>query len=91
MPFSYSFIAFLYSIVICSSLDPLEITTPCNGNFLLLWLFIEEVTQMQGVSDGCFDLSTVKENVIVSVENALVTHTDIIPQDLVIRTDNGSH
>ncbi|MGB9169072.1 MAG: hypothetical protein WCB31_09115 [Nitrososphaeraceae archaeon] len=46
---------------------------------------------MQGVSDGCFDLSTVKENVIVSVENALVTHTDIIPQDLVIRTDNGSH
>ena len=38
----------------------------------------------------CFDLSAVKENAIISVENALVTHKDIIPQDLVIRTDNGS-
>ena len=40
----------------------------------------------------CFDLSAVKENAIISVENALVTHKDIVPQqDLVIRTDNGSH
>lgn len=39
-----------------------------------------------------FDLSAVKENTIISVENALVTHKDIVPQqDLVIRTDNGSH
>jgi transposase InsO family protein len=39
----------------------------------------------------CFDLSAVKENAIISVENALVTHKDIVPQqDLVIRTDNGS-
>ena len=38
----------------------------------------------------CFDLSAIKENAIISVENALVTHKDIIPQDLVIRTDNGS-
>ena len=35
----------------------------------------------------CFDLSAVKENAIISVENALVTHKDIVPQqDLVIRT-----
>ena len=33
----------------------------------------------------------VKENAIISVENALVTHKDIVPQqDLIIRTDNGS-
>ena len=38
----------------------------------------------------CFDLYAIKENAIISVENALVTHKDIIPQDLVIRTDNGS-
>jgi putative transposase len=39
----------------------------------------------------CFDLSAVKENAIISVENALVMHKDIVPQqDLVIRTDNGS-
>ena len=32
-----------------------------------------------------FDLSAVKENAIISVENALVTHKDIVPQqDLVI-------
>jgi putative transposase len=38
----------------------------------------------------CFDLSAVKENAIISVENALVTHKDIAPENLVIRTDNGS-
>jgi putative transposase len=38
----------------------------------------------------CFDLSAVKENAIISVENALVTHKDIVPENLVIRTDNGS-
>lgn len=38
----------------------------------------------------CFDMSAVKENAIISLENALVTHKDIIPENLVIRTDNGS-
>lgn len=38
----------------------------------------------------CFDLYAVKENAIIAIENALVTHKDIVPQDLVIRTDNGS-
>ena len=38
----------------------------------------------------CFDLSAVKENAIISVENALVTHNCIVPENLVIRTDNGS-
>jgi putative transposase len=38
----------------------------------------------------CFDLSAVKENAIISIENALVTHKDIVPENLVIRTDNGS-
>ena len=38
----------------------------------------------------CFDMSAVKENTIISLENALVTNRDIVPQqDLVIRTDNG--
>jgi putative transposase len=38
----------------------------------------------------CFDLSAVKENAIISIENALVTHKNIVPIELVIRTDNGS-
>jgi putative transposase len=39
----------------------------------------------------CFDLSSaVKENAIIAIENALVTHKDIVPENLVIRTDNGS-
>jgi hypothetical protein len=39
----------------------------------------------------CFDLYVVKENAIRSIENALVTHKDIVTQqDLVIRTDTGS-
>jgi putative transposase len=38
----------------------------------------------------CFDLSAVKENAIISVENSLVTHKNIVPENLVIRTDNGS-
>jgi len=38
----------------------------------------------------CFDMSAVKENAIISLENALVTHKDIVPENLVIRTDNGS-
>ena len=39
----------------------------------------------------CFDLSAVKENAIIAIENALVTHNDIVPENLlVIRTDNGS-
>jgi hypothetical protein len=38
----------------------------------------------------CFDLSAVKENAIIAIENALVTHKDIVPENLVIRTDNGS-
>jgi len=38
----------------------------------------------------CFDLSAVKENAIISVENSLVMHKDIVPENLVIRTDNGS-
>ena len=38
----------------------------------------------------CFDMSAVKENAIISLENALVTHKDIVPENLVIRTDNSS-
>ena len=39
----------------------------------------------------CFDLSAVKENALIAIENALVTHNDIVPENLlVIRTDNGS-
>jgi putative transposase len=38
----------------------------------------------------CFDLSAVKENAIIAIENALVTHKGIVPENLVIRTDNGS-
>jgi putative transposase len=38
----------------------------------------------------CFDMSAVKENAIIAIENALVTHKDIVPENLVIRTDNGS-
>jgi len=38
----------------------------------------------------CFDLSAVKENAIIAIENALETHKDIVPENLVIRTDNGS-
>jgi len=39
---------------------------------------------------SCFDLSAVKENAIIAIENALVTHKSIVPENLVIRTDNGS-
>ena len=49
-----------------------------------------DVFTREWVGYYCFDLSAVKENAIISVENALVTHKDIVPQDLVIRTDNGS-
>ncbi len=38
----------------------------------------------------CFDLSAVKENTIISIENALITHKDLVPENLIIRTDNGS-
>jgi putative transposase len=38
----------------------------------------------------CFDLSAVKENAIISVENALVSHGDVVPDKLTIRADNGS-
>jgi len=38
----------------------------------------------------CFDLSAVKENAIISVENALVSHGDVVPGKLTIRADNGS-
>ncbi|HEX6294464.1 MAG TPA: IS3 family transposase [Nitrososphaeraceae archaeon] len=38
----------------------------------------------------CFDLSAVKDNAIISIENALVTHKGIVPENLIIRTDNGS-
>lgn len=38
----------------------------------------------------CFDLSAVKENAIISVENALVSHGDVVPGQLAIRADNGS-
>ena len=49
-----------------------------------------DVFTREWVGYYCFDLSAVKDNAIISVENALVTHKDIVPQDLVIRTDNGS-
>ena len=38
----------------------------------------------------CFDLSAVKQNAIISLENALVTHKNIVSENLVVRTDNGS-
>lgn len=38
----------------------------------------------------CFDLSAVKENAIISVENALVSHGGVVPEKLTIRADNGS-
>ncbi|MGH9952468.1 MAG: IS3 family transposase, partial [Nitrososphaeraceae archaeon] len=45
----------------------------------------------------CFDLSAVKENAIISIENALVTHKEIVPDNdnnnnnkPTIRADNGS-
>ena len=39
----------------------------------------------------CLDLFTVKENTIIYVEDALLTHKDKVPQqDLVIRTYNDS-
>lgn len=38
----------------------------------------------------CFDLSAVKENAIIAIENSLVTHRDIVPENMIIRTDNGS-
>jgi len=38
----------------------------------------------------CFDLSAVKENAIISVENALVSHGDVVPDKLTLRADNGS-
>ena len=39
---------------------------------------------------ACFDLSAVKENAIISVENALVSHGEVVPGQLTIRADNGS-
>ena len=37
----------------------------------------------------CFDLSAaIKENAIISVENALVSHRNVIPKQLIIRADN---
>ncbi|MFY9798346.1 MAG: IS3 family transposase [Candidatus Nitrosopolaris sp.] len=42
----------------------------------------------------CFDLSAVKENAIISIENGLVSHKEIIPGNNknkpIIRADNGS-
>lgn len=38
----------------------------------------------------CFDLYAIKENAIISVENALVSHRNVIPEQLIIRADNGS-
>lgn len=43
----------------------------------------------------CFDLSAVKENAIISIENALVSHKEIVPDvgssnKPTIRADNGS-
>lgn len=38
----------------------------------------------------CFDLSAIKENAIISIENALVSHRNVIPEQLIIRADNGS-
>jgi len=35
-------------------------------------------------------LSAVKENAIISVENGLVSHGNVIPEQLTIRSDNGS-
>lgn len=37
-----------------------------------------------------FDLSAVKENAIISIENALIVHNEIDPDKLTIRVDNGS-
>ncbi len=39
----------------------------------------------------CFDLSAIKENAIISVENALVSHRNVIPEQLIIRADNVVH
>ena len=50
-----------------------------------------DVFTREWVGYYCFDLSAVKENAIISVENALVTHNCIVPENLlVIRTDNSS-
>ena len=42
----------------------------------------------------CFDLSAVKENAIISIENGLVSHKEILPGNNknkpIIRADNGS-
>ncbi|MFZ0512094.1 MAG: hypothetical protein WAM14_10850 [Candidatus Nitrosopolaris sp.] len=42
----------------------------------------------------CFDLSAVKENAIICIENGLVSHKEIIPGNNknkpIIRADNGS-
>ena len=42
----------------------------------------------------CFDLSAVKENAIISIENGLVSHKEIVPGNNknkpIIRADNGS-
>ncbi|HEX5187130.1 MAG TPA: hypothetical protein VFV86_09595 [Nitrososphaeraceae archaeon] len=38
----------------------------------------------------CFGLSAVKEIAIILIENALATHKNIVQQDLIIITDNGS-
>ena len=44
----------------------------------------------------CFDLSAVKENAIISIENGLVSHKEIVPGNNdnnnkpTIRADNGS-
>jgi hypothetical protein len=56
------------------------------------WVYLFNVFDLFTMEwiDYCFDLSVVKENALISIENALVTHKNIIPQDLVIRTDNVS-
>jgi hypothetical protein len=42
----------------------------------------------------CFDLSAVKDNAIISIENGLVSHKEIVPRNNknkpIIRADNGS-
>ena len=39
----------------------------------------------------CFDLSAVKENAIISVENALVTHKDIVPRQIWLSEQTTVH
>jgi hypothetical protein len=60
------------------------------------WIYLFNVFDVftrEWIGYFCFDLSIVivKENPIISLENSLVTHKDIVPIELVIRTkDNGS-